>query len=157
MTGSAVLPGVGVAVLAGIAWDDLLVVVVAGGGGAGIGLSVTFALLVRGAVQAGAARREGRESAVTAGLALAAVVGSDLPRGRGARVLRAGRRAGGTGRGRQAEPNFRVSVRSVDRDGDRPVPHASNGVSAICRSATREPGSTATTRSAPSGPATSRT
>lgn len=68
-------PGVGVAVLDGIAWDDLLVVVVAGGG-AGIGLSVAFALLVRGAVQAGAARREGRGSAVTANLALAAVSGS---------------------------------------------------------------------------------
>jgi uncharacterized protein (DUF2062 family) len=56
--------------LAAIAWGDLLEVVVVGAV-AGIGLSVAFAVLVRGVIQAGAARREGRRSAVLPNLLLA--------------------------------------------------------------------------------------
>jgi NADP-dependent 3-hydroxy acid dehydrogenase YdfG len=61
-------------VLAEIAWGDLLEVVLVGGA-AGIGLSIAFAFLVRGVIQAGAARREGRTSAVAPNVALAAVAG----------------------------------------------------------------------------------
>jgi hypothetical protein len=61
--------------LAEIAWDDLLEVIVVGSI-AGVGLSIAFAFLVRGVIQAGTARREGRGSAVLPNLALATVSGA---------------------------------------------------------------------------------
>lgn len=64
----------GVPVLAEIAWGDLLEVVVVGGI-AGVGLAIAFSLLVRGVIQAGAARREGRSAAVFPNLVLAGAAG----------------------------------------------------------------------------------
>ncbi|WP_157260799.1 hypothetical protein [Patulibacter minatonensis] len=64
-----------VPVLAEIAWDDLLEVLWVGAL-AGVGVAIAFAFLVRGVIQVGAARREGRPGAVLPNAALAAVSGA---------------------------------------------------------------------------------
>lgn len=56
-------------------WEDLLEVIVVGGL-AGIGLSIAFAFAIRGVVQAGAARREGRTRATAGYVALTTVAGA---------------------------------------------------------------------------------
>ncbi|MEV4423634.1 hypothetical protein AB0L40_27250 [Patulibacter sp. NPDC049589] len=63
-----------VAPVAEIAWSDLGEVIVVGAI-AGIGLAIAFAFLVRGVIQAGSARREGRGSAVLPNVLLASVSG----------------------------------------------------------------------------------